>query len=107
MRWRKEENGSWESWPVLRGYGDLLNALLKSSQKLATLPANIMARTSRPYPVRIRRPYAHELDLQYEGRLDERCARFVVGLMNRRIIFSPAGKRIFNSTENGIQEYTR
>ena len=38
-----------------------------------------MARTSRAYPVRIRRPYAHELDLQYERRHDERCARFVEG----------------------------
>ena len=39
---------------------------------LPSIPANIMARTSRAYPVRIRRPYAHELDLQYEGRHDER-----------------------------------
>lgn len=38
-----------------------------------SMPANIMARTSRAYPVRICRPYAHELDLQYKGRHDERC----------------------------------
>ena len=37
------------------------------------------SRASRAYPVRIRLPYAHELDLQYEGRHDEQYARFVEG----------------------------
>src|SRR5512146_968449 len=51
-----------------------------SSQKLASFdPSKYNGAGFRAYPVRRRRPYAHELDSPYEGRHDEPCARFVEG----------------------------
>ena len=66
--------------PHCSSYLCKMRDITRSFQKLATFDsANIMARASRAYLVRIRRRYAQELDLQYEGWHDERCARFVEG----------------------------
>lgn len=52
---------------------------LRSSRKLATLDSSQYNGAGFAHPVGFRRPYACELDLQYEDRHNERCVRFLEG----------------------------